>query len=240
MSLMDFFRRRKRDASPTSPAPRSLPKPVRVELDSVQSHGTHFVRLPEWSSYQPGPVHWEIPDLVVQQAEIEERIQQHARNGTLDGLVPDLLDREIHQRCQEIHSRIDLAHEQAIRQLSYLYEQAKWAQTDLSERVRELIKRWARSQREYRRAWEELTGEEPVGPSPDTAVIPPALLQVEVSAPATPVPDPDAPVEERGSAPPENGLVTQIRTLRGKYPPATAATNAPPSSLSTTDGDHHV
>lgn len=193
MNIFSWFRRNRKRK--TEPEFRAFPKPIRVQLDDVQLHSDHFVRLPEWSVYRPVPVSWEIPNFAVQRKEIEKRIQRHAKKGTLDGLVPDLLDREIHHRCAEISSRIDAAHEQAVLQLTYYYEQGKLAQTDLTERVKELRKRQARSEREYRRAWLELTGEEPDDPGPRAAVISPLLLPLEVAYGPKPFPGPDTPVE---------------------------------------------
>lgn len=177
----------------TEPEVRTLPRPVRVNLADHSIHTGGFTRYLEWDTYHPVPVSEEIPDLLVQLRSIENRIQSHAEAGTLDGLVPDLLDREIHNHCLEIRARIDAALERNRRQLTEFREQAECARTDLLLRVEELRHHHARSVREYDKAWQELTGEPTATPKPRTARrIPPTELP--------PAPQPDGELFRRDTS----------------------------------------
>lgn len=179
MKIRNWFRRGKKE---TGPEPHALPKPVQVRLSDVSTHTGSFSRISEWDTYQPLPINGEIPNLVTQLQEIDMRIREHAGRGTLDGLVPDLLDREINQRCAEIKARIDAAHERNLRQLAELREQAKLAQTELTVRLNERQNTWRCAEAEYRKAWQELTGEAPPTSELEPARVTPILLQTSVAA----------------------------------------------------------
>ena len=185
MSFLDWFRR---STKKTEPESRIMPKPIQVNLSDVSVHTGGFTRFLDWDTYHPIPVSWEIPDLEIQVREIEDRILAHASAGTLDGLVPDLLDREIHHNCAEIRERIDAARERNLRQLTEFREQAECTKADLMLRVEELRRRRARSEREFDKAWQELTGEAPAIPEPSTVQTAPPM-----TVPPAPEPEEDSP-----------------------------------------------
>lgn len=177
---MSILSRLRRTPKKSEPETRIMPKPVQVRMSDVSTHTGGFTQILEWDTYHPIPVSFEIPELEVQVREIEKRILAHAAAGALDGLVPDLLDREIHHRCAEIKARIDTARERNLRQLTEFCEQAKRVQADLRMRAEDLRRRRARSQREFDKAWEELTGEAPAAPeSAATPTFPPSDIGTE-------------------------------------------------------------
>ncbi|RRD48756.1 hypothetical protein [Arachnia propionica] len=164
MSILNWLRRTPKKSEPET---RIMPKPVKVDLDDYRTHTSYFSRLSRWDIYRPLPMSEEIPDLEPQLRKIEERVTRHAADSTLDGLVPDLLDREIHENCAEVRARIDAAHEQAREMLKQFLEQAMAAEAELQQHITRLRHRRARSEREFCRAWQELTGEEPALPQPE-------------------------------------------------------------------------
>ena len=157
MSLFDRFRKQsKADAS--EPQQRALPRPARVDLGDILTHDAHFERLLEWAYYGATRPSWEIPSEAEMQERVEAMIDEHAAKGTLDGLVPDLLDRLIQARIDEVKAKVRETHEQALLQLGRFQEQAVVARTEVTEKLAEVHHRQMLAQDEYRDAWEQLTG----------------------------------------------------------------------------------
>jgi hypothetical protein len=159
MSLFTWLRERLAPSDPNPP--RTLPKPVRVNLADIQRHDGHFVVVPEWSSLSPAPPRWEIPSAGPQVAWIDDLVAAHARAGTLDGLVPDLLDRAIAFTMDELRAQIDEAHVEGERLIQRLSEQARMAESALARKIHEQRNALVRAEVGYARAYEELTWELP-------------------------------------------------------------------------------
>ena len=102
MSLLSWLKGLRRRPEPPRFHERALPEPTRVNLADAQVETDFFVRLPEWSSYGPNRAAWELPDQSGQEARYQQLIQEHAERGGLDGLVPDLMDRLIHEEMDEL------------------------------------------------------------------------------------------------------------------------------------------
>ncbi len=189
MSILSWLKGQRRRPEPPRSRERALPEPTRVNLADEQIETDFFVRLPEWSSYGPNRVVWELPDQAIQEARYQQLIQEHAERGGLDGLVPDLMDRLIHEEMDELRRRVDQAHEDAVGMLDYFHEQAKLAQTRLSFLVQDRRGRLAVAEQGYATAYEELTGEaiavpdrQPVGVAP--ILIPTRVVSYQPQPPA--------------------------------------------------------
>lgn len=165
MTLRTWLLRRLTPQSPD--APRTLPRPVRVNLADIERHDGRFVVVPEWSSLSPAPPRWEIPEAGPQMAWIDGLVAAHAQSGTLDGLVPDLLDRLIAFKIDEVRAQIDEARVEGERLLQRLSEQAMMAQSALARETGEWKSRLAVAEAGYARAYEELTWELPAEAVPD-------------------------------------------------------------------------
>ena len=157
MKLFDRFRKQ-RKSTLDEPQQRTLPRPVRVDLGDILVHNEHFERLLQWAYYGATRPSWEIPSEAEMRTRIESMVAEHAANGTLDGLVPDLLDRFIQSWIEEIKAKICETHELALNQLGRLREQALVAKTEVTEKLADLRVQHALVQDTYRGAWEQLTG----------------------------------------------------------------------------------
>ncbi len=196
---MNLFRLlSKRFSRPTASAgTRTLPEPARVNLADQEVHDEHFVRLPEWSSYTPAPPVWQMPDAGAQRARIEALVAQHAQRGTLDGLVPDLLDREIHHEMEEVRTALDGAHTEAQAAAQRMWEQAKLAQVAAGREVANARERLSEAEDGYAHAYLILTGRMPARRA-EPITVAPASITTEVAPiePVTvtkmPTPDPEA------------------------------------------------
>ena len=180
MSLLSWLKGLRRRPEPPRARERALPEPKRVNLVDAQVETDFFVRLPEWSSYGPNRAAWELPDQAGQEARYQQLIQEHAERGGLDGLVPDLMDRLIHEEMDELRRRVDQAHEDAVGMLDYFHEQAKLAQTRLSFLVQDRRGRLAVAEQGYATAYEELTGEAVAVPDQQPVGIAPILTPTRV------------------------------------------------------------
>ena len=170
MSLLSWLKGLRRRPEPPRFHERALPEPTRVNLADEQVETDFFVRLPEWSSYGPNRVAWELPDQARQEARYQQLIQEHAERGGLDGLVPDLMDRLIHEEMDELRRRVDQAHEDAVGVLDYFH----------SFLVQDRRGRLAVAEQGYAMAYEELTGETVAVPDQQPVGIAPILTPTRV------------------------------------------------------------
>lgn len=157
---MSFLRRifsRNRPSEPT-PSVRSLPDLIRVNMSEREAYPSRFVRLQEWSTLLPTVPNWQIPDVVGQVAAIQARVDEHAREGTLDGFVPDLLDRAIAHEMAELRQQVEGAHTKAVFDIQYLYEQAHIAQRAVALELKQCLADYDRADEGYARAYAALTG----------------------------------------------------------------------------------
>lgn len=161
MSLMSRLKQLFTRRSPQTPPIRSLPQPTRVHLADHEEHGRRFVRVPEWSSLSPAPPAWQIPDLASQCTWIDDIVASHQDRGSLDGFVPDLLDRGIHHQIREAEREVRAAHHQALYTEHYLYQQAKLAQHELNVELSAARAGLSEAEQGYVRAYEALTWERP-------------------------------------------------------------------------------
>lgn len=191
MGLLSRLRKRL-GSSPADDAPRSsarpLPEPIRGNLRDSEHATEHFTHVSEWDTWQPGDPAWQIPDIGQQVAWITDLVDAHAASGDLDGLVPDLLDREIHHRMDEVREGIDAASVHSRWTEQILFEQAKLNQHELSHKLKERVAALETLQGQYRQAYEFLTGRAPALPT-HPLVTRPTLIPTEV-ADHRPVPEP--------------------------------------------------
>ena len=180
---MNFFRRL-RELISTSNTPegvvRTLPTPVRARIADHETPGEQFTHIEDWSSFTPAPPSWELPDIAGQLLWIDGIITSHAEQGSLDGFVPDLLDRWIAHERREYREKIESAHTHARWTQQRLYEQAKIAQTTLAVKLIEAREELTEAERGYERAYEFLTWEKPVRAA-TPRVVNPALIQTEIA-----------------------------------------------------------
>lgn len=188
---MSLFRRLRRLINrPDSGQSRTLPAPQRVRAADYQTSGEQFHHLIDWSTFTPAPPAWSLPDAAEHYQWIDDEISAHAERGTLDGLVPDLLDRQITGKISECVTEIEAAHVQALRQQQELHEQAKIAQTNLATQLSEVRRALAEAERGYERAYEFLTWEKPVRDL-DPISVAPTLIRTEIARAA----EADEPIE---------------------------------------------
>lgn len=157
MGIKDIFRKRA-----TTPARgRAVPDPVPVDLGDRQKQGEYFVNYVDWDALNPAPPSWKIPELSEQMLWVAATIARHAEKGSLDEGVPDLMDREIHERMAEIAKEVDSAHKVAVRVEHDLFKQATDVHTKLQVRVHKLRQDRSRAEQGYLDAHEQLTGWRP-------------------------------------------------------------------------------
>ena len=160
MTFLDRLRRRL-TRQPATPQPRTLSGPSRVNLADHTVHDDHVVHLKDWSSFAPPLPAWELPPADQQREWVERLIAAHAASGDLDGLVPDLVDRPIHDEMDELRQIVRDSHTQALNVEQFLVEQARAAES----RVRAELAAWRAVYSEhtqgYDRAYVKLTGQQP-------------------------------------------------------------------------------
>lgn len=160
MSILDRLRRRF-TRRPASPQPRTLSGPSRVNLAEHTVHDDHFVHLEDWSSFAPPLPDWELPPAEVQRDWVERMIAAHAASSDLDGLVPDLVDRPIHDDMDELRQVVHDAHTQALNVEQLLFEQAKAAESRVQTELASWRAVYSEHTQGYDRAYAKLTGQQP-------------------------------------------------------------------------------
>ncbi|TRY16874.1 hypothetical protein FOJ82_13455 [Tessaracoccus rhinocerotis] len=169
--LRSLFRGQPAPATPR-PLDRTLPPPTRIALSDVEEDSEHFSHIKDWATLSPGDPAWELPEIGQQFAWISERIQGHADSGGLDGLVPDLMDREIHHEMAELRDKIRSADVQCHKVEARLFEQAKLAQSQVAGKVSQARSDLQTAYAAYTATYETLTGRRPVLPEVPLTVRP--------------------------------------------------------------------
>lgn len=182
MGILDFFKGRSR---PVSPEVRTLPETTQIDLADHEVHQEYFVWIRQWSTITPTVPAWQLPDAEEQRRWVEELVGAHAQAGDLDGLVPDLLDRLIHDKLDEVRTEIDGAHQVAQFHYRLLFEQGKRAQVQLAETLAGVRRQLRNAESGYAVAHEALTGRKPVDDVTPTSVMP--VLIPTQTAPGGPI-----------------------------------------------------
>lgn len=195
--------RSKDTASP--PFGRTLPEPVRANLRDHERPGEHFFHLDDWSSWRPADPAWQLPDVEVQRSSIAARISQHSTSGDLDGLVPDLLDLEIHHEMNEVRRTIDSSEIAIQRTEQELFEQATIHQHQLSDTLQDRAKELETLYGLYGETYAFLTGRMPVTPSYD-GVLRPLLIPAGSAGLESPLDD----VGDRQQPDPRYSTITAL------------------------------
>ncbi|HMR49484.1 MAG TPA: hypothetical protein PKE40_09485 [Arachnia sp.] len=178
--IRSFFGRSQADDATGSTGSRTPAGPVRVDLHDYETPGGHMCHLKDWDTWQPADPASELPAVEGQRQHIDALIQQHDASGTLDGLVPDLLDREIHYAMDEVRRRIDSAHTRNGRTEQHLFEQAKLNQHLLGSQIEERERKLDEVHAIYSAAHEYLTGNRPA-PLTHGVAAAPVLIDTQVA-----------------------------------------------------------